>query len=130
MTKCTVGLLLVAVLALGALVHGGGFAAAQTGGAAQPGEPTGNAEKGKQLYSKFGCYQCHGLQGQGSSATGPRLGPSPISFAAFAEYCRTPKGEMPPYTAKVVSDQDLADMHAFLKSLPRPAPVDSIPLLK
>jgi cytochrome c1 len=37
---------------------------------------------------------------------------------------------MPPYTAKVVSDKDLADIYAFLKSVKEPAPVDSIPLLK
>jgi hypothetical protein len=37
---------------------------------------------------------------------------------------------MPPYTAKVVSDQQAADLFAFLQSLPKPPAVDSIPILK
>jgi cytochrome c553 len=37
---------------------------------------------------------------------------------------------MPPYTDKVVSDQDLADIHAFLKALRPPAAAATIPLLK
>jgi mono/diheme cytochrome c family protein len=36
---------------------------------------------------------------------------------------------MPPYTTKVVSDQDLADIYTYLKSLPPPPPASSIPLL-
>jgi hypothetical protein len=37
---------------------------------------------------------------------------------------------MPLYTAKVVSDQDLTDIYAFLKSVPPPKAVADIPLLK
>jgi hypothetical protein len=37
---------------------------------------------------------------------------------------------MPPYTAKVLSDQDLADIYAYLMSIPPPPAIDSIPLLK
>jgi hypothetical protein len=36
---------------------------------------------------------------------------------------------MPPYTAKVASDADLADIRAFLASLPAPPPLSSIPIL-
>jgi hypothetical protein len=36
---------------------------------------------------------------------------------------------MPPYTAKVMSDQDFADIYAYLQSRPRPPAVQSIPLL-
>ena len=35
---------------------------------------------------------------------------------------------MPPYTAKVVPEKDLADLYAFLKSLPQPKPAKEIPL--
>ena len=80
----------------------------------------------KELYMKDGCYQCHGREGQGSPATGPRLGPGPSPLAAFVRYTRAPRGEMPPYTAKVVSDQDLADMHAFLESRPKPPAVRDV----
>jgi ubiquinol-cytochrome c reductase cytochrome c subunit len=90
--------------------------------------PAGNAEAGKKLFVVDGCYQCHGYEAQGSSATGPRLGPRPIAFAAFSRYVRQPTGQMPPYTAKVVSDTDLANIYAFV--LARPEPAKEIPLLK
>ena len=92
--------------------------------------PAGNAAEGRKLYVSYGCYQCHGYEGQGSSATGPRLGPRPIAFAAFSRYVRQPTGQMPLYTAKVVSDADLANIYAFLQALPAPAPAQSIPLLR
>jgi hypothetical protein len=36
---------------------------------------------------------------------------------------------MPPFTAKVISDDDLSKIHAFLQSRPAPSPVKDIPLL-
>jgi len=89
-----------------------------------------DAKTGKRLYTNYGCYQCHGYEGQGAPTTGPRLAPDPIPFAAFVGYLRGPRGEMPPYTAKVVSDQELADIYAFLQSLPHPPAARSLPLLK
>jgi mono/diheme cytochrome c family protein len=90
--------------------------------------PAGNAETGKKLFVSYGCYQCHGYEAQGSSATGPRLGPRPIAFTAFSRYVRQPTGQMPPYTGKVVTDADLANIYAFVQS--RPAPPTNVPLLK
>jgi mono/diheme cytochrome c family protein len=92
--------------------------------------PAGNAENGKRIFTKYGCYECHGREGQGSSMTGPRIGPDPVPFEVFAPYIRKPLGEMPPYTAKVVSDQELADIYAFLQSRPRPPDAKTIPLPK
>jgi len=92
--------------------------------------PRGDAQNGKTLFMKYGCYECHGREGQGSNATGPRLNQNPITYARFLAYIRKPSGEMPPYTAKVVSDQQAADLSAFLQSLPKPPAVDRIPLLK
>jgi ubiquinol-cytochrome c reductase cytochrome c subunit len=90
--------------------------------------PAGDADKGKVLFVKNGCYQCHNYEGQGGSA-GARLAPNPIPFRGFVGYVRAPRGDMPPYTLKVMSDQDLADVYAFLLSRPRPPAVGSIPLL-
>src|SRR5262245_25621814 len=86
--------------------------AAAQGGAQRPANaaPPGSAEEGKKLFVADGCYQCHGYEAQGSSATGPRLGPRPIAFAAFSRYVRQPTGQMPPYTAKVLPDTDLANI--------------------
>jgi cytochrome c5 len=92
--------------------------------------PAGNAEAGKKLFVSYGCYQCHGYEAQGSSATGPRLGPRPIAFATLSKYVRAPTGQMPPYTAKVLPDADLTNIYAFLQSRQVPPAVEDIPLLK
>ena len=92
--------------------------------------PSGNADNGKQLFVKNGCYECHGREGQGSSMSGPRIAPDPIPFDALLNYVRKPKGEMPPYTAKVISDKDLADIYAYLQSRKEPPTAKALPLLK
>ena len=90
--------------------------------------PAGDADAGKKLYVSYGCWQCHGYEGQGGAA-GPRLAPRPLPYAGFSRYVRRPMNQMPPYTEKVVSDADLASIYAFLQSRPAPKPVESIPLL-
>jgi ubiquinol-cytochrome c reductase cytochrome c subunit len=115
-------------LLLGAFVIVAVVAHAQTPQRPAAAAPAGNADAGKKLFVADGCYQCHGYEAQGSSATGPRLGPRPIAFAAFSRYVRQPTGQMPPYTAKVVPDADLANIYAFVQS--RPEPAKDIPLLK
>ena len=91
-------------------------------------QSSGNAEKGKREFTKLGCYTCHGYQGQGGGA-GAKLAPHPITAAALIAYVRHPKGSMPPFTDKVVSDEVLADIHAYLASIPAPPPAKDIPLL-
>jgi mono/diheme cytochrome c family protein len=91
--------------------------------------PGGNPDNGKVIYKKDGCYECHGYGGQGG-VTGTRLNGDPISFDAFVKYVRAPKVQMPPYTAKVISEKELSDVYAFIHSLPKPPDVKSIPLMK
>jgi len=86
-----------------------------------------DAARGKQLFVKDGCYECHGTMGQGG--TGPRLAPRPISLPALMAYVRKPSGNMPPYTSKVMTDAELADVRAYLASLPAPPALKSIPQL-
>jgi ubiquinol-cytochrome c reductase cytochrome c subunit len=88
----------------------------------------GNAEKGKREFVKLGCYTCHGYEGQGGGA-GAKLAPHPIPAKALIAYVRHPAGTMPPFTAKVVSDEQLLDIHAYLASIPAPPPAKDIPLL-
>jgi ubiquinol-cytochrome c reductase cytochrome c subunit len=90
---------------------------------------SGNIENGKKLFVSDGCYECHGRVGQGSPYSGARLAPKPVDLDAFIMYVRQPAGQMPPYTAKVLSDAELADIHAYLNSLPEPPAAKSIPLL-
>jgi ubiquinol-cytochrome c reductase cytochrome c subunit len=125
-------IVLVAILAftastLGAQGRGGAAGAGAAPAANAQSAPAGNAENGKKIFSSYGCYQCHGFAGQGGA--GARLAPRPIAFAALQRYVRRPTGQMPPYTAKVVSDQELADIYAFLLTIPQPPAADSIAIL-
>ena len=98
-----------------------GFAAA-----AQTAE--GNVENGRVLFVKIGCYQCHGYAGQGGIA-GARLAGISLQAKDVIRYVRRPPGEMPAYPVKSVSDQELTDISAYIRSLPAPKPVKDIPLL-
>jgi mono/diheme cytochrome c family protein len=92
--------------------------------------PAGNSETGKKLFTKDGCYECHGREGQGAAqGAGPRIGPPQLSFEAFTKYVHQPTGQMPPYISKVISDQELADIFAYLQSRPKATPSKDIPLL-
>ena len=88
----------------------------------------GSAEKGKTAYVKHGCWQCHGFMGQGA-VTGPKLAPNPIAPEAFSAFVRFSAGGMPPYQKAILSDDDLADIHAYLQAVPKAPDYKSIPLL-
>jgi mono/diheme cytochrome c family protein len=105
-----------------------GIEQAQNAPAGTQAAPVGNVENGKKLFNTVGCWMCHGYSGQGG--TGARIAPDPISLPAFIQYIRSPKGQMPPYTVKVLKDSDLADIHAYLKTMPKLPDPESIPLLK
>ncbi|HTM12671.1 MAG TPA: cytochrome c [Bryobacteraceae bacterium] len=91
-------------------------------------DPAGNAGAGQRLYMKNGCYQCHGTVGQGTIA-GARIGPPRLNAQGLIRYVRRPAGQMPAFTEKVMSDRELADVYAFLKTIPPPKPSKDIPLL-
>lgn len=88
----------------------------------------GNADKGKIAYEKHGCWQCHGTVGQGGM-NGKTLAPRPMPWEAFSVFVRNSNGAMPPYPKKILSDDELADIHAYLLSIPAPKDYKSIPLL-
>ena len=92
--------------------------------------PAGSAERGKTLYRETGCYQCHGLAGQGAIMTGPRVSRTELPLDAFVNQLRHPANQMPPYEAAIVSDRDAADIYVYLKQMPAPPDASSIPLLK
>jgi len=89
---------------------------------------SGNAEKGKQLFLRDGCYECHGYVGQGTK-DGARIGPPVLNVQGLIRYVRKPAGAMPAFTEKVVTDAELTDIYAYLKSIPAPKAVKDIPLL-
>ena len=70
-----------------------------------------DAKRGQELFIKAGCYQCHGTVGQGAN-TGPRLGPDPLALESFISFVRNAAStNMPPYSAKILSDAEMADIH-------------------
>ena len=87
-----------------------------------------SAENGKRVFMKIGCWQCHGFQGQGG-VTGPKLAPEPIAAEAFVAFLRASNRAMPPYPEAILSNEDVADIHAYLESIPKPKDHKSIPLL-
>lgn len=91
----------------------------------------GNATNGRRIYLAVGCYECHGRQGQGGNfnyAT-PILAQTKLPLEAFKALVRLGPNDMPAYTQAVLSDQDVADIHAFLSSLSGRRPSKDIPLL-
>jgi mono/diheme cytochrome c family protein len=95
------------------------------------GASAASADKGKTAFIKYGCWQCHGTQGQGSVATsnGKVIAPDPMPFEGFAAFVRSTNRGMPPYSEKILPNDDLADIYAYLQSIPKPRDAKSIPLL-
>lgn len=87
-----------------------------------------SAENGQKVFAKVGCWQCHGWVGQGGVA-GPKLAPDPMPQETFISFVRTTNRAMPPYHEAVLSDSDLADIYAYLQTIPKPPDPKSIPLL-
>jgi mono/diheme cytochrome c family protein len=97
----------------------------------QAGAVAASAEKGRAVYIQYGCWQCHDYNGQGSVATsgGKVIARTELPLDAFTTFVRTTTGQMPPYRAPVISDEELGDIYAYLQALPQPKPVSDIPLL-
>ena len=77
---------------------------------------------------KYTCYACHGFSGQ--NGPGARLVPMPLTESAFIAYVRNPRArQMPSYSTKVLSDGQLADVYAYVKTLPPSRAAKDIPEL-
>lgn len=117
----------VAALALGALAPLAATSVlAQSNEGAGP--VTGNPQRGENLFtSGYKCYACHGFDGQ----TGQRrLVPTNYTEEGFITFVRnSPLPQMPVYAD--VPPQDLADIYAYIRSLPVDAPaIEDLPLLE
>jgi len=82
-----------------------------------------DAERGYKTYMRIGCFQCHGTVGQGP-ISGPKLAPNPLPVEAIRAYIRAPAQVMPPYVESVLSDAEVADIHAYLESISEGPNVD------
>lgn len=95
----------------------------------EAGAAEADAKRGQGLFiQKYGCAQCHGTAGQGGNA-GPKIAPKPMPYEALATFVRTTDRQMPPYREAVLPNEDLADIYAFLQSIPASPDYRKIPLL-
>ena len=93
--------------------------------------PKGDAARGKALFTKNMCYTCHGSVGQGGDrGSGPRIAYDVWPWEAFSQQVRRPREGMPRYTKEHVSDQELADIYAYVSSFRKGPKASEIPLLK
>src|SRR5437773_5885371 len=90
--------------------------------------PAGNVENGQRLFTKQTCYFCHGTAGQGGR-DGARIAATILNVQGFIRYVRQPAGAMPAFTEKILSDRELTDIYAYLKTLPVAKAPKDIPLL-
>lgn len=88
-----------------------------------------NDETPREVYDRVGCWSCHGYEGQGGRH-GPAIARTQNNYEAFSAFVRTTTGTMPPFTERVVSDQDLRAIHTYLQSLPEPPSPESFSLLQ
>jgi mono/diheme cytochrome c family protein len=89
----------------------------------------GDAKRGSKMYVDYSCYACHGFSGQ--NGPGRRLVPMKMATVAFTAYVRSPgTNQMPSYSAKVLTDAQLADIWAYVKTLPDSPEAKDIPLVQ
>ena len=94
--------------------------------------PQGDAAEGKRLYLAVGCFVCHGRAGQGGAMNGPApiLAKTAMPFDGFKGQLRQPINDMPAYAEIVMSDKQIADIYAFLQTLPGPLPTKDMAIFK
>jgi mono/diheme cytochrome c family protein len=112
-----------ALMAVALLVGSGPVARAQDA-------PPGDAVEGKRLFLAVGCYLCHGRAGQGGAMNGPApiLAKTQMPFEGFKGQLRQPINDMPAYSEGLMSDKQVADIYAFVQSLPGPRPTKDMPI--
>jgi mono/diheme cytochrome c family protein len=89
--------------------------------------PSGDVANGKKLFVSYSCYSCHSFDGHGGA--GARLVPMKMPVAAFTAFVRN-AGRMPSFSPKVLTDGQLADIYAYLKTLPVSPDAKNIPLIQ
>lgn len=109
--------LIVAVFVLVLPLAHAGTRAAQNDAVAPVASPAGNIKAGKVYWEETAwCRNCHGTVGEGAFA--PTLSGRKLPYERFRRYVRNPIGRMPSYIDSDMTDQDIADVVAYLDSLP------------
>ncbi len=89
----------------------------------------GDVANGKRVFFADGCFYCHGTAGQGGGNAGPRLAPNPLPLEGVRAKVRTASGRMPVFSPAVLKDSEIADIVAYLNSIPQGKEAKDIPLL-
>lgn len=77
--------------------------------------PEGDPANGKRWYMMHNCSSCHGLNGNDGRAV--NIAGIKMSFGSFVRRLRTTGSPiMPPFPESKISEQDAADIYAYLKS--------------
>ena len=94
--------------------------------------PPGDAAEGKRIYLATGCFFCHGRSGQGGNLNGPApiLAKTAMPWEGFVNQLRHPSNEMPAYSEKVMTEKQIANIYAFLHSLPGPLQAKDMAIFK
>ncbi len=85
----------------------------------------GNPANGQNLFFSLGCNVCHGDQGEG--LVGPTIAMTVVPLDRVIQQYREPLEAMTEFTPDQVSDEEIADIYAWLQSVPRPPAADEIP---
>jgi len=80
--------------------------------------PTGDAEDGKRWFVMHNCISCHGKNANDGRAA--KIAGIDMSFSSFLHIVRKPYSpSMPPFPENKLSEEDAADIYAWLKSMPK-----------
>jgi mono/diheme cytochrome c family protein len=122
-------------------LHGqgrGGVGGAPVANVPPPTSPvTGNAAAGKALYSTYGCYACHGFNGETGRAFVGRWG-NLATEQGFVTFLRgranvaplAPSTSMPSFAESAMSDKQAKDIYAYIRTFKSSAPeLKDIPTL-
>ena len=85
----------------------------------------GNPANGQNLFFSLGCNVCHGDQGEG--LVGPTIAMTIVPLDRVIQQYREPLEAMTEFPPDQVSDEDIADIFAWLQTVPRPPEADVIP---
>ena len=85
----------------------------------------GNPNNGQSLFFEMGCNVCHGDRGEG--LVGPTIAQTIVPLDRVITQYREPLEAMTAFPADQVSDEEIADIYAWLQTVERPPEAAVIP---
>jgi mono/diheme cytochrome c family protein len=102
-----------------------------TGAAMSQSTRSGDAAKGRETFLNVQCYTCHGRVGEGGRFmyAAPPLTGLDMPPEALQAFLRSAPNDMPSFAPSILTDDDIANIAAFLRSLPGRSDPKDFPLL-